>query len=220
MTTSISFLLRCRTFRFVSLAGATQAFVGYAIQGWTPAFFERSYGLSSTEIGLNMGLAAGIGGLLGTLPGGFLSDKLAKTDLRWYTWLSSLGMFTGTAAIAYVYMAGEPRIAFISFGVACGLLNVCLGPMFAVTQGIAPVHMRASATALLYFVINIIGMGLGTVTVGAISDLLNATYGEAEGLRMALIFVCISPVISGFLFWKAAGSIDKDFATDHPGKKK
>lgn len=219
MIRSIKHLLSIPAFRFVAFAGATQAFTGYSIQAWTPAFIERAHGLTSSEIGTGLGIAVGIGGLLGTLPGGIISDFLAKWDIRWYAWISALGMIIGTPITAYVYLADTPEIAFIAFGATCGLLNVCLGPMFTMSQGVSPIRMRASATALLYLIINLFGMGLGALCVGALSDLLSSQYGEVEGLRMALLAICISPFLSGIFFFKAAKSLHRDFATVHPGRK-
>jgi predicted MFS family arabinose efflux permease len=215
---TLSYLAHCRTFLLLSFAGSMQAFVGYSVLSWLPAYFERVHGLSSTEIGAQLGIAVLIGGLLGTIPGGYVSDRLAKRDLRWYLWLSAIGMFAGMAAMQYCFIANDPLPAFISFAFAAGLLNICLGPMFTVCQGVAPVVMRSSATAIMLLIIDFIGMGFGPPVVGKISDLLEPTLGE-QSLRYALMLVSCSPLLSGLLFWLTAGFIHRDFQVAHPGRR-
>jgi hypothetical protein len=85
-----------------------------------------------------------------------------------------------------------------------------LGPTFAMTQTLVKPQMRATASAMLLFIINIIGMGLGPQAVGILSDLLSPAF-EAESLRYALLFVVV-----GFAIWSvlhyalAARSIRED----------
>ena len=69
-----------------------------------------------------------------------------------------------------------------------------LGPSFAMTQGLVTLRMRAVAAAILLFVLNIIGMGLGPTLVGWLSDLLMPYSGE-ESIRYAL---SISVALNGW----------------------
>ena len=59
------------------------------------------------------------------------------------------------------------------------------------TQSLAPLAMRAAASALLLFIINIIGLVFGPATVGALSDLFQTSWqmSESDALRTALL-VC------------------------------
>ena len=74
------------------------------------------------------------------------------------------------------------------------LAGIYLGPSFAMTQGLVQLRMRAVAAAILLFVLNLIGMGLGPYFVGIGSDLLMPAYGE-ESIRYAL---CISVALNGW----------------------
>ena len=63
-----------------------------------------------------------------------------------------------------------------------------LGPTFSMTQGMVRLRMRALASAILLFIINIIG--LGPLFVGLLSDTLEPSLG-VEAIRYALLSVVI-----------------------------
>ena len=72
--------------------------------------------------------------------------------------------------------------------------------------------MRALASAILFFVLNLIGLGLGPWSVGMISDYLQPQYG-AESLRYAMLWVVpVASVLSGFCFLLASRSLQQDLA--------
>ena len=60
------------------------------------------------------------------------------------------------------------------------------GPVHAVGQTLVPLRMRAMAAAVMLFVINMIGLGMGPQLVGVASDLLQPRFG-ADSLRYALM---------------------------------
>ena len=66
-----------------------------------------------------------------------------------------------------------------------------LGPTFAMTQGLARVHTRALASAILLFIINLVGLGLGPQVVGVLSDVLKADLG-LDSVRYALLWVVLA----------------------------
>ena len=83
------------------------------------------------------------------------------------------------------------------------------GPVYATAQTIVPPHMRATASAILLFIINLVGLGLGPLSVGARSDVFAIYFGmgEGEGVRWALIVASLTGFIAAGLFWLARKSI-------------
>jgi MFS family permease len=203
-------LFGMRIFIFLSAAGATQSFIGNSIISWLPAFFERSHHLTSTEIGYKLGLAVVVGGIIGIVGAGFIADRLAKRDVRWYAWVGVIGLLTGTPCVLYTFVSPNADDAFLSFALAAGLLNAPVGPLYTMTQGIAPLHMRASASALLLMTVNLIGLGLGPLTVGALSDLFEASHG-ADSLKLALTIVSFVPFFGALFFWLCARDVRQHF---------
>ena len=82
-------------------------------------------------------------------------------------------------------------------------------PAFAITQSLATPMMRATAAAVLLFVVNIIGLALGPALTGALSDALQPTYGD-DSLRYAML--CVSMVLAwaAFHFWRASHTLEAD----------
>lgn len=98
------------------------------------------------------------------------------------------------------------------------LLHICLaavgsifvGPVIAVTHGMVSNRMRALASAIYFFVLNLIGLGLGPLLVGVLSDALHPGYG-VESLRYALLIVVpIVGVWSVYHFWRASLYVKND----------
>lgn len=203
-------LFSLKTFGFLSVAGAMQSFVGNSVLGWLPAFFERTHHMTSGDIGTKLGMVVLIGGPLGLLLGGTIADRLASRDIRWYGRIAGLGLFLGAPFTLYTFMSANPDYAFLSFAVAAGLLNVPVGPLYTITQGIAPLRMRASASALLLLIVNLIGLGLGPLLVGVLSDWLLPSQG-ANSLKIALIIISFTPIIGAVFFWLSGRHVGRDF---------
>jgi hypothetical protein len=73
--------------------------------------------------------------------------------------------------------------------------NVYLGNAIATTHNLVGLRMRAMSSAILFFILNIIGLGAGPWTIGVVSDYLSATHGS-ESLRYAMLYIL--PVVG---FW-------------------
>jgi MFS family permease len=222
------------TFWLIAFAAAIKAFIGYGHAPFTASFFLRNHtdaiadmardvsvfltagfanaGLDWTVelkslgfLGLALALVSGVGGALGSLLGGWIADKFGAKDLRAYV------SVPGVAAIAtipiYVFaITTEFALAGILLLALNGILGTLwYGPVYATAQTIVPAHMRATSSAILLFVINLIGLGAGPVAVGALSDTLAGPFGlgPAEGIRWALIVSAGAGVIAFALFWAA-----------------
>ena len=200
-----------RSFRHIALASALHAFVGYGVIQWIPSFLHRSYDMPTWEIGSWLAPIIGIGGGLGSVVGGILADKLAKRDIRWQMWISALGLFIGAPFTIGVYMSPDPYVSLAFLTVPIVIIAVYHGPVYAMTQGLAPLRMRAVAAAVLLFVTNIIGLGFGPQAVGILSDLLKPTFG-IDSLRYALFAVSSLYLWSGLHYMLAARTLREDLA--------
>jgi predicted MFS family arabinose efflux permease len=205
----IRFLWRLRAFRHVALGSALYAFVGYSVVTWAPSFLDRSHHMGQAEIGTWLALIIGIGGGLGNYLGGVFSDRWAGIDVRGRVWLPAIAMFLGVPFSFIVYLAEGRTVALVALIAPSFLGLMYQAPAFAVTQSLATPKMRATAAAVLLFVVNIIGLAMGPAITGLISDALEPTYGP-QSLRYALLIVSMVLVGSGFHFWRAARWIDAD----------
>jgi MFS family permease len=185
-----------RAFRHMAFGGALTAFVGYGVVNWVPAFFIRSHGMNTGEIGTWLGLILGIPGGIGIAWGGFLADRLGARDTRWYLRLVAVALVLAAPFSLGVYLLPDPHWALVCLLVPVMLGNFYQATTFSQTQGLVELRMRAVAAAVLLFVLNIIGLGLGPFFVGFLSQLLSPSLGN-ESLRYALL------VAGAFNLWAA-----------------
>jgi MFS family permease len=165
--------------------------------------------MSSGEFGTWIGLEAGFGGALGAILGGRLADSLGAKDQRWYLWVPALSLVAYFPFVYLFLLTPNPRIALIFYFFAIVFAAMHLGPAIAITYALVKVRMRALASAILFFVLNMIGLGLGPLLVGLISDALAPKYGLLS-LRYSLMIVAASKFIAIWMFWTAGKSLVKD----------
>ncbi|MGE0046785.1 MAG: spinster family MFS transporter [Hyphomonadaceae bacterium] len=221
---ALATLTKKRTFWLVAFAAAIKAFIGYGHAPFTASFFYRNhteeigqlaaiFGLQAGGfLGLALGTVAGLGGAFGAYMGGVIADRFGSKDFRAYVSVPAIASLI-TIPI-YIFAVTLP---FASFAILTLTLNAILGtlwygPVYATAQSIVPPHMRATASAVLLFVINLVGLGLGPLAVGALSDVLaiQMGLGAAEGIRWALILSALAGVGAFLLFWLARRTIREE----------
>ena len=202
-----------RSFRWMSLGAALHAFVGYGVGYFIPPFFIRSHDFSRAEIGEAL-FWLGIPGMLGTFLGGWIGDRLARRDVRWYLWLPGLATLVSVPFAFWVYTNEDPWLALWVYAIPVFLGAYYLGPTFSMTQSLVGLRMRALAASILLFILNLIGLGLGPLFVGVTSDLLAPAYGD-ESLRIALVVVLAFNVLSTAFYLLGARSLHDDLGRAH-----
>lgn len=208
----LSLLWSRPSFRYLSLAAALNAFAAYAIANWTASFMIRSHGMTTGELGTWLALILGVGGAFGVVAGGYLSDRLGQQDKRWYMWMPMILMLVGAPFTAIAYQVDGRYIALAALFVPGIILNSYLGNVIAMTHGLVGLSMRATASAVLFFIINIIGMGLGPSSVGILSDLLTPSLGTGA-LGAALLYL-VAPVmvLSALSYFAASRTLNQDLS--------
>jgi len=211
----VRFLLGLRSFWHMSWAGALHAFVGYGAAYFVPSFFARVHEMGLAERGSWLGTIALVG-IVGTFLGGWLGDKLAPRDLRWYLWVPAIATLAGVPIAIGYYLSPDPYVALLLFGIPAGIAGpMYLGPSFAMTQTLVRPSMRAMASAILLFILNLIGMGIGPWFVGFASDALEPRFGT-ESLRWALVsIVSIGNLWAALHYFLAARTFRTDLEARH-----
>jgi len=174
------------------------------------SFMIREHGLSVARSGLTFGTISAFGAIVGNLSGGALADRLASRDIAWFARLGGWGMIV--ALPLYELSLSAPTIIvmvpllFLATVVLTGLIPA----MFAALHAVCGSKRRALAVAVAFFFANLIGLGLGPVLAGSLSDALSPRYGLAEGLRYALMTVMTAFVPAGWFLLRAAPHIKTD----------
>jgi len=166
----LTVLFSSRAFVQMLLGTVIGGFAQYGINLFIPIYLTRVYGLSFAQAGLIFGLMIGVGGILGNMLGGLLADSLGAKDRRWYAWVPALGTAIGFPLVAIAFTLGQWPVAVALVFVATVTLSMWNGPTFAVVHGIVEPRMRATASACVFLLMNLVGQGLGPTTVGFLSD--------------------------------------------------
>jgi MFS family permease len=185
------FLVRLPSFLHLSAGTALHAFYGYGAAAFIPIFMVQVHGLKLGELSTALAALALTTGTAGTYLGGWLSDRLARADARWYMWVPAIGSIIAVPFTFLFYLWPEPWTALLLSIPGTIVGGLYLGPCFAMTQSLAKPHMRAMASAVLLFLVNLIGLGAGPLFVGVLWDLLKPSFG-VEGLRYALLVTVVT----------------------------
>lgn len=206
---TIAILLRNRTMVHLAMGGALTAFVGYGLGQWLPAMFIRLHGLGVGETATYFGLVLGVASAIGTLIGGAIADRFAGRDRRVYAWLPAAGVLVAFPFFVVGLLLNQPYVAIAVLITPYLLNSLWLGPVFGTIQNLAPMRTRALASAVLLFILNIIGLGLGPLIVGVLSDLLIGVFG-GESLRYSILISTVVYFWAGAHFLLAARTIRQD----------
>ena len=216
-----------RSFWLIAFAAAIKAFIGYGAASFLAPFFFRNHGAELAQIaggfglgvtgflGVALGIVLGLTGAVGTWMGGWLADKYGARDLRAYVSIPAISTLLGIPFYIAGLLVDSAVLALILFAFPPILNTLWYGPGYAAVQGLVQPQTRATATAVLLFIINLIGLGLGPLGVGAVSDFISGPMGlgSAEGVRWSLmIFIMFGAVASG-LFWLARSSIREEMVS-------
>jgi MFS family permease len=124
------------------------------------------------QAGLIYGLLQGFSAGIGTLAGGFITDKLGKRNAAWYALVPAIGIGIATPMYLFAYTRPTWEMMALMLLVPGILHYTYLAPTFAVVQNSVDMRRRATATALLFFVLNLLALGGGPPFVGWLIDSL------------------------------------------------
>ncbi|MEM7431151.1 MAG: MFS transporter [Pseudomonadota bacterium] len=208
----VSFLVARKSFLYLAVGAGVSSLVGYALVSWVPAFVNRSYGLGLAEIGLWLGVIYGIFGGLGFFMGGWFADRIAQRSNRKALLFIAASTMLGGLLYVIAFMSESVTATFALFALPSVVSNFYLATVFAQTQALVSLRMRAVASSIMLFILNIIGLGLGPLLAGALSDYLTTGYG-ADGLRYSLfsLTIVMTPIAAACYFM-AAKYIESDLA--------
>lgn len=209
-----SHLWRTKSCRYIILGASSGSFIGYGSALWMPTFLIRSHELSSSQAGLVLALMSGIVGGFGTFTAGRLTDLLARRDARWRCWIVSIASLIMVPLLVAVFASRTLPLTLALYALPAFLTAAYVAPTYSMLQDLVSIRTRAVASAIMLFVMNMIGMGLGPQLVGVLSDLFAPGFGN-ESLRMALMALSLVNVVCAWLYWLAARSLSKDLAASH-----
>jgi MFS family permease len=205
----LRFIWSLRALRHVLIATSLQTVVIAAQLTWHAPFLVRVHGMSLTEVGITLGLIAGVFGGAATFAGGYFGDRLQRRDLRWYLWLPAAGALASVPFSSAAYLAPGPNVA-IALIVCATLGNHLFAALgHATIQSLAKPRMRATMSAIGLFAMNLVGFGLGPLIAGTLSDMLRPRFGE-DAIRYAVLAMTVVMLWAALHYFLAARTYRED----------
>lgn len=203
LLTKLGNLWRIPLFRVLVVSGSFNAFTGYALNMWLMDMYVRSYGLTIWEGSMVLAALIGIGAGFGTVLGGQAADWAARKDPLGRLKVIYRSLIISVPLI-FLGLSSDTLLLHILFlGVAFFFIYVSLGPTYSIIQSISPTRSRALSAAFYFLTQALVGAGLGPFVIGAVSEYLMPSFGDAEALRYALFITVPTSLLSGLVVWWA-----------------
>ena len=217
-------LRSCRTFWLCGIGSAFQAVVALGHSAFLGSFFFRNHtsglaeaasavGLQTASfLGLAIGLINGLSGMVGAYVGGKLGDRHVKISSRGIATQLAVCNFIAVPTYIAAMLLDSTPLALAALVIPALCYGMTYGPLFSVFQSVVQPHTRATGVSIYLLMTNLVGLGLGPLLVGLMSDYFadGIGLGMGEGLRWAQIVVTFLGLVAAALYWRARRHIVGD----------
>lgn len=202
-------LLKLKDYRMLVYASSIATIGANSFGMWNATFLVRSHDLTLTQAGMMAGIFGGGFAALGILLSGYLADRIAKR--KGILWLPIVGHILGWLSIVTYLLwpkglGDELLFAGIPFAMifcaSASFFSVWwFSPSITLLTTIVPANQRALAISMQTVSITLLGVGLGPMLVGFLSDAFSSIAGT-ESLRYALIVTSSSTLIAVIILYR------------------
>ncbi len=208
-------ILGSRAFVLLLVAGSSAAFLTYGKATWTTIFFQRTHGLSAGETGFWFGISGGLAAIAGTLAGGWLADRFGKINRQHVMTAPAVGFALAVPLSISAYFMTDWRWALALLMLPTMLNALYYGPCYSSVQGLVKPEARAMASAVLLFSQNLIGLGLGPLFFGMLSDWIKPVAG-ADSVRWVLYGAAVIGFVPAWFFWRTSLRLNEELDRKGP----
>jgi MFS family permease len=172
----------------------------------------RSFGLNLLQASLSFGALVLVGGIIGIWSGGVIADRVGEKHKSAYALIPAIAFVATLPFYVVGVLSTSLSMSIVVMIVPIALGLAWLGPILAAVQHLVPANMRSTASAIFLFINNLIGIGLGTTLIGALSDAMHARFG-ADSLRYAILAGTGFYLVAALFFILASQRLEKDWET-------
>ncbi|KKW89270.1 MULTISPECIES: spinster family MFS transporter [Sphingobium] len=209
----LQMLVLSPAFLSVSFTLAGLVYLSFGQGQWLPAYLERSFHLSRSNIGVGLALTQGLGMIFGIVLGGAVSDWASeRAPLMRALLIVGALVLAGPLTIS-IFLVKSSWAVFTLIGIATVFTALPTGALWASVQDRLTDSARATGAACATLIGFIVGLGFGPFAIGAVSDALTVNYGS-ESLRYALLIstsaavLLLLPPMAGVVYFARNQVID------------
>jgi len=187
-TRNVALIWKDRVLRHVFIGASLAAGVSASTILFVPTYLMRTHQMSALDVGLALGLLSGIIGSSGMIIGGWVADRLGRTDPARRLWVAAAAKVVALPALFLFLTVDDTTTALWLYAFPALVGGIWLGPTYAAVQSQSPPDSRAMGAALLLLTYNIIGFGCMPLLIGAASDIVQRASGQ-DGLSSAMLLL-------------------------------
>ena len=167
------------------VAGATMAaFCGYAISAFQSLYIQRAFDLTAGQASVWFNVPAYAGGAVGTFMLGYIASKMKSASA--VAWLSAGGLILCVPFFGFAFTTSGMVFCVIGLALGNAIKYGYLAAQYSIAAGVVSTQVRATSTAIMLFVVNLLGYGLGPPAAGIVSDLVFAPALDEAGYAETL----------------------------------
>jgi MFS transporter, Spinster family, sphingosine-1-phosphate transporter len=197
-------LLRIPSFLYNTAAQIIYTFVVGGLATWMPTYFVRVRHLPLASADLMFGGVLAGAGLVGTLIGGRLGDRLAARHPSGHFLLSGASLLSSVPFAVAAIVAPSPAIFWPAMFVALTLLFLNTGPLNAAMANFLPAQLRGWGFAMNTMAIHLLGDAASPTVIGFASDRM--------GLKLPVLVTVTLPVLAGLVLLAGRSALARDLA--------
>ncbi len=179
-----------QTFWIMTTGATLAAFAGYSLTGLQPQHVVFTHGFTPAETALMFMAPVGLAATLGAFLGGYLTEQASKRSATAATWVPAVAFFLCAPIYATAFLLGNSTAMLVALMVASMFQYFYLGAQYNIAQAVVSLRVRATSIAILLFVVNLIGYGVGPPTMGIVADTLTSGWIASSDFAGQITATC------------------------------
>jgi len=207
LVAALALLWRRRSYRYIVAGNCLSAIAVFGLSSWVPTFLVRSFPEEAHSVGYILAPAFGIAGTVGVILGGVISDRLSVVKAGRGLWLCA-GVCIPIIPLLWASISASTLMsAAVLYSLAYCIGTLYAGPTMATICRVIPARSRAFALGISLYMLNLVGLGLGPLFVGVVSDWLG---GGRNGLQLGMLLEALVYLPAAACYIVASRSVDAD----------
>ncbi|TCG06306.1 MFS transporter [Paraburkholderia steynii] len=207
-----------RAYRWLVLAGGFHAWAWYSVNSWNAMFYVRVHQVPLPTVSYYLALVNGIGSAIGIYAGARLADYFGTRDVRGRPRVIAISQLIMVPIAIVQYLVPSHVVSMVLGAITMTMMLVYYGPIVAVAHQMMPANIRGFTSGVLTLVVSLIGLGLGPLVTGFLSDKFTAAYG-VQGLGYAISVTVCASLVSAFMFWRSSVHLPNEVLNKEPVKE-